>query len=555
MPEMVSEARYHLDETTLYSVLGLKYGATEVQIRKAYMKLARELHPDKSKSDEAAELFKKVAHAHFVLTDRNEKIKYDGNILSKGLHSYAPRTQDEKYRNAANPERSPNKHTSEKFMNSQARRNKPYEEQPYGFGFETSKTSSGKHNKTNPPIFKTFNAKSYQHSKKPTTPPPKDNSRDSVHKRHSSSDLRKTNGRKTTASNSERSVSEDFEIKSKNKMPKIKEQFFRDTSDVPSSPFQDSAQRQYTRTKFVSKKSERRSTSPIKNTPTSSTETLNNVRNIFNGISGGLKTSLFGHDGKSKKDSTGNPRKLMSDEEIEELLRKDVEEESCGPDRQNISSSINTDTLNASKENEDQFEDIWLDDLEETLPKNKETFDMRNVSESLDGYKVKRIKIFSSSSSENKRSTSSHGEENLQEPVNLPLPRIYKPSKIPTEAFNIDMSISNIELPALPKFHCNVLDKVQVLEFQDQIKKFNKDANEIKGKLLHILSKRFASDTAEQDRVLRVENANNFVEAKRYDIEVVIKLNELQNRQRIVAENHANLINTVFASGTFNKPA
>ena len=76
---------------------------------------------------------------------------------------------------------------------------------------------------------------------------------------------------------------------------------------------------------------------------------------------------------------------------------------------------------------------------------------------------------------------------------------------------------------------------------------FNKETNDTKRKLLLILSQRFTADENLQDRMIRVENVNNLVHAKSYDIDVVTKLNELQNRQRIVAENHANLMNTVYA--------
>lgn len=63
-----------LDRTTYYSILGLTSNATSLEVHKSYLKLARLLHPDKTKSDKCEELFKAVVHAHSVLTDKDEKL-------------------------------------------------------------------------------------------------------------------------------------------------------------------------------------------------------------------------------------------------------------------------------------------------------------------------------------------------------------------------------------------------------------------------------------------------------------------------------------------------
>ncbi|HBB39651.1 MAG TPA: molecular chaperone DnaJ, partial [Candidatus Aquiluna sp.] len=52
-----------------YEVLGLSRDATEDQIKKAYRKLARELHPDLNKEENAEDRFKLVTHAYEVLSD------------------------------------------------------------------------------------------------------------------------------------------------------------------------------------------------------------------------------------------------------------------------------------------------------------------------------------------------------------------------------------------------------------------------------------------------------------------------------------------------------
>jgi molecular chaperone DnaJ len=60
-----------------YDVLGISRDATEDQIKKAYRKLARELHPDVNPEPEAQERFKLVTHAYEVLIDVEQRRNYD----------------------------------------------------------------------------------------------------------------------------------------------------------------------------------------------------------------------------------------------------------------------------------------------------------------------------------------------------------------------------------------------------------------------------------------------------------------------------------------------
>ena len=66
------------DKKDYYEVLGLNKGATDAEIKSAYRKKAKELHPDLNKDDPHAEdKFKEVQEAYSVLSDDNKKRMYD----------------------------------------------------------------------------------------------------------------------------------------------------------------------------------------------------------------------------------------------------------------------------------------------------------------------------------------------------------------------------------------------------------------------------------------------------------------------------------------------
>ena len=60
-----------------YEVLGVSRDATPDEIKKAYRRLARELHPDVNPGAEASERFKMVTHAYDVLSDPKQREQYD----------------------------------------------------------------------------------------------------------------------------------------------------------------------------------------------------------------------------------------------------------------------------------------------------------------------------------------------------------------------------------------------------------------------------------------------------------------------------------------------
>src|SRR4051812_4587538 len=65
-------------EKDYYASLGVAKDADANAIKKAYRKLARELHPDKNPGDAAAEArFKEVSEAYDVISDPAKRKEYD----------------------------------------------------------------------------------------------------------------------------------------------------------------------------------------------------------------------------------------------------------------------------------------------------------------------------------------------------------------------------------------------------------------------------------------------------------------------------------------------
>lgn len=67
-----------------YEVLGVERDASPEQIKKAYRRLARELHPDVNPGADASERFKSVTHAYDVLSDPKQRQQYDLGPQAQG---------------------------------------------------------------------------------------------------------------------------------------------------------------------------------------------------------------------------------------------------------------------------------------------------------------------------------------------------------------------------------------------------------------------------------------------------------------------------------------
>jgi molecular chaperone DnaJ len=67
----------------LYELLGIARGATLIEIKRSYKRLARKYHPDINPGDNAAEArFKEITRAYETLSDADRRLRYDAGALS-----------------------------------------------------------------------------------------------------------------------------------------------------------------------------------------------------------------------------------------------------------------------------------------------------------------------------------------------------------------------------------------------------------------------------------------------------------------------------------------
>ena len=81
MPNIVNT-----ENDTYYSILGISNKASAEEIKKAYRKLSLNYHPDRNNNNsEMAELYKKITAAYNILSNDNERKKYDFSLTHSSL--------------------------------------------------------------------------------------------------------------------------------------------------------------------------------------------------------------------------------------------------------------------------------------------------------------------------------------------------------------------------------------------------------------------------------------------------------------------------------------
>ena len=83
--QLKSDPQVEDESSTLYDILGIAWGASQKDIRKAYGDLAKRYHPDVTGNDEASkQYFLLVKDAYEVLSDDVLRARYNNVLMSQG---------------------------------------------------------------------------------------------------------------------------------------------------------------------------------------------------------------------------------------------------------------------------------------------------------------------------------------------------------------------------------------------------------------------------------------------------------------------------------------
>jgi DnaJ-class molecular chaperone len=77
---------------TFYSILGVNQQASLEEIKKQYRLLAKKYHPDRNKSADASDMFKKISTAYETLKDPQKREEYNQSLMYQSV--YTGRNQD-----------------------------------------------------------------------------------------------------------------------------------------------------------------------------------------------------------------------------------------------------------------------------------------------------------------------------------------------------------------------------------------------------------------------------------------------------------------------------
>jgi DnaJ-class molecular chaperone len=73
-----------MSKTNLYEILGVNQDASDMDIKKAYRTLSFKYHPDRNTEEGASDKMKEINEAYEILSDANERVKYDNRLRYGG---------------------------------------------------------------------------------------------------------------------------------------------------------------------------------------------------------------------------------------------------------------------------------------------------------------------------------------------------------------------------------------------------------------------------------------------------------------------------------------
>ena len=533
--------KMELDQTTFYSVLGLSSNATTAEISKSYKTLARKFHPDKSKLADTESIFKVIVEAYAVLSDEDLKAKYDEKLMLNGLYDYNPSGKFD----SNNPFDVPTYH----------RKGKPYDEQPYGFGFETNKHDDKKEKGMNKKSFrqsssnkfKSFNIKSYQRSQ-----------------RRYSDDVNSTNGDNNIDS-SDRNDNGKHEKVYSNKKQDIEPKFPSDTNIYKdSNDMESTADLNFKESKENHVETDVKSSNKFKNEEQSTfdndTPSKKKERDFDDVDEKGSIDEVRDSRSKLHKTQSSDMESTTSEQPLpnwdyiqrQHFRIRQKSKESLRRSTSPIKQTSTSDNVGINEEWNNSLREIIekMNNIDKTTTrstssisgdtkrKGEFTFDLGNINESLES-----IPLPSS-----KRSKTMGSDSLLHKPVNNTLPRVYKKEVIQDEETFINLEILERELPNLPNFQVDLSNPLEVENCKEDISRFNSECNDLRRDIMSIYMNRLMFDMENREKLLRVENIHTWLKCRRYDSELINKIQELEYKQSMVAQTFSNMISGVYSS-------
>jgi len=86
-----------------YDVLGIKRGATQQEVKKAYRRLVKEAHPDKNKAADAQDKFLAIARAYELLSDPERRRNYDNHGVTEDTPNFNKKHDYSQYNRFGDP--------------------------------------------------------------------------------------------------------------------------------------------------------------------------------------------------------------------------------------------------------------------------------------------------------------------------------------------------------------------------------------------------------------------------------------------------------------------